>query len=70
MAIQIALVWSPECEKELKQLGFKETKVYIKNVDGCASSKEQKALGDSQFFQMKHTPFQFVTTSWWGAGPD
>ena len=69
MAIQIALAWSPECEKELKQLGFKKTSVYIKDVEGGATSKEQEHRGDSQFFQMKHSPFQFVTTSWWGAGP-
>jgi hypothetical protein len=26
--------------------------------------------GDSAFFNMKHIPFMFVTTSWWGASND
>jgi hypothetical protein len=31
---------------------------------------EEIKRGDSAFFRMKHIPFMFTTTSWWGAGED
>lgn len=70
MAIQIALAWSPECEQELKNNGFKKQGVYIKHVKGGGTTREQVGRGDHEFFSMKAKPFQFVTTSWWGAGGD
>ena len=71
MGIQIALAWSSECEKELIETGFKKTEVYTKIPPrGGKNSDEEKTLGDREFFSMKCPPFQFVTTSWWGAGYD
>jgi hypothetical protein len=69
MAFQIALVYSKACEKELKDMGFKKQTVYMKHAPGF-TTKESKDLGDSEFFKMQNTPWQFVTTSYWGAGPD
>jgi len=70
MSIQIALAWSPECEEELKRMCFVKHEVYIKHVGSGGTTDEQKKAGDAEFFRMRHKPFQFVTTSWWGAGPD
>ena len=33
-------------------------------------TEKEKAEGDREFFHMKRKPFQFVTTSYWGAGPE
>lgn len=68
MSIQIALAWSPECERELRAKGFEKCEVYVKHVGGGGTSKEKQTAGDHEFFAMKDPPFQFVTTSWWGAG--
>ena len=70
MAIQIALCFSPECEEELIEMGFKKIEHYVKRVEKAGNTKEQVEEGDSEFFHMTNKPFQFVTTSWWGAGPD
>lgn len=69
MGVQIALVWSKECEKELLEMGFKKIEVYTKRPPFGKDSIEEKELGDREFFSMKFSPFQFVTTSWWGVGP-
>ena len=69
MAIQIALVFSPDCEKELLEIGFEKREVYIKSICGGTTQKQIDA-GDNEFFRMTHKPYQFVTTSWWGAGLD
>ena len=70
MPVQIALAWSPECETELKAKGFKKKEVYIRDYLGDSCSEAGCKLGDADFFRMKHKPYQFVTTSYWGAGPD
>ena len=70
MAKQIALCWSDKCEQELIAKGFKKEKVYIKDVDGGITTKEQVKIGDAEFFAMAYEPYQFVTTSWWGASFD
>ena len=70
MAKQIALSWSEKCETELLSKGFVKEEVYIKYVNSGVTTKEQVEIGDADFFDMKHSPFQFVTTSWWGAMPD
>ena len=70
MSFQIAFAWSPECEAELKSKGFRKREVYIKYFDAGGTSEETKKAGDHDFFRMKCIPFQFTTTSWWGAGPD
>jgi len=71
MPIQIALAWSKKCEKELTERGFEKREVYIKDAPFSGkTSKEDCRLGDSELFEMKHSPFQFITTSWWGAAPD
>lgn len=69
MAFQIALAWSKETSKELEEMGFRKTEVYIKNAPGV-TTEESKKLGDREFFRMKHPPYQFVTTSYWGAGSE
>lgn len=70
MGIQIALAWSKECEQELIKMGFKKQIVYTKSPPLSNNSKEEKMLGDREFFNMNNSPYQFVTTSWWGAGPE
>lgn len=72
MGIQIALCWSPETEEELKKMGFEKREIYCKPAPySPEGTKGEIFLGDSEFFKMRHPPFQFVTTSWWGAaGPD
>ena len=73
MAIQIVLVWSPECEEEMKKMGFAKREVYIKSapngegIKGYMTEAQVKA-GDREIFGMKNPPFQFVSTSWWGSG--
>lgn len=71
MPIQIALSWNKETEKELIEKGFTKREVYVKDffAPGCANSSEMEKKGDSDFFKMKNPPYQFKTTSWWGAGP-
>lgn len=70
MAKQIAFCWSDSCEKELIKKGFAKKEVYIKDVNGGITTKEQVKIGDKEFFSMMHNPFQFITTSWWGADFD
>jgi len=72
MPLQIAFCWSPECEAELQAKGFKKEEVYIKNFSypGVSNSIDTCKQGDADFFRMAHKPYQFVTTSWWGAGRD
>ena len=71
MAYQIALAYSKECEQELLEKGFEKREVYIRSAPSPGVStdvtKREIELGDSDFFKMRHKPFQFVTTSWWGA---
>lgn len=73
MAMQIALNWSEDTAEELERLGFKKIEVYYKaapvvDVHGGESVTEaQKRAGDAEFFSMAQPPFQFVTTSFWGA---
>ena len=69
MSIQIALAWNEECEKELKRMGFRKQEVYLKQAPP-GMTKESNSAGDREFFSMKAKPFQFVTTSYWGAGPE
>ena len=68
MGIQIALVWSKDTEKELIKMGFKKREVYTKPAPISINTEEEKIAGDNEFFKMQYTPYQFVTTSWWGAG--
>lgn len=70
MALQIAICWSDECEKELIAKGFVKETYYVKDAPHAKNSKEECELGDSDFFRMAHSPYQFVTTSFWGAGVD
>jgi hypothetical protein len=70
MSIQIALKWSDETEVELKKMGFVKREVYIKEARAGKNSEESNILGDREFFEMSRPPYQFVTTSWWGACPD
>jgi len=70
MPFQIALAWSDECERELLAKGFKKREVYVRDFYGECSTNSDVACkaGDSDFFRMKYPPFQFITTSYWGAG--
>jgi len=69
MGYQIALAWSKKCEEELIEMGFRKTEIYMK-LAPSGMTKESNEKGDSEFFDMKHSPFQFITTSYWGAMPD
>lgn len=66
----IALCWSDKCEKELIEKGFEKQEVYIKSAPFHSNSEKAEALGDREFFAMDYKPYQFVTTSWWGASND
>ena len=70
MAIQIVLSHSKESEEELIKMGFNKTEVYTKLVDGGGNTDEQIKIGDTEFFSMKNKPYQFLTSSWWGASVD
>ncbi len=63
MGFQVAFAYSNESEKELKKMGFTKETVYMRHT-----SKKKKE-GDSEFFRMRSTPWQFCTTEFWGAGP-
>lgn len=67
MAYQIALAFSKETAEELEKMGFTREEVYIKTAPG-GTTGESKREGDREFFAMKYPPYQFVTTSYWGAG--
>lgn len=69
VGLRIALAWSENCEKELLAAGFEKREVYVK-VAPPGPTEESNRAGDREFFAMKHPPFQFVTTSWWGMGAD
>jgi hypothetical protein len=32
--------------------------------------QEACARGDAEFYRMKRPPYQFITTDYWGMGPD
>ena len=71
MPYQVAFLWSNESEAELLQKGFRKTEIYVRecpHFQGCKDSEESCKKGDSDFFSMNHPPFQFKTTSYWGAG--
>ena len=68
MSIQIALEWSKDCEKELIAMGFEKRTVYTKQAP-FGMTKDSNDKGDDEFFGMINRPFQFITASWWGAGP-
>ncbi|MDY6896286.1 MAG: hypothetical protein SVO01_12860 [Thermotogota bacterium] len=70
MRIQIALAWSDKCEKEMIEMGFTKREVYVKSPPFGLTTQEQISAGDSEFYMMENPPDQFVTTSWWGAGPE
>lgn len=68
MGFQIAFAWSEETEAELKANGFEKREVYIKTAPP-GTTAESNEKGNAEFFRMKRPPFQFITTSYWGAGP-
>ena len=67
MAIQVALNWNDDTEKELLELGFEKQEVYIKTVDRGDSAGEKKRIGDGQFLGMRFPPSKFFTTCCWGS---
>ncbi|HLE17637.1 MAG TPA: hypothetical protein VI728_05045 [Syntrophales bacterium] len=69
MGYQIVFVWSEESAVELESMGFKKQEVYMKEDSGGPTVEANKK-GDAEFFSMKHKPYQFITTSYWGAGAD
>ena len=70
MPKQIAFAWSKESEKELIKKGFEKEEVYTKIYFEGKDSDEAEKNGDNDFFDMKNKPYQFITTSWWGARYD
>ena len=64
VGFQVAFAYSEESEKELKKMGFTKETVYMKHTS------KDKHEGDKEFFTMDYIPYQFCTTSFWGAGPD
>lgn len=76
MGIQIAIAFSEQTARELETMGFVKKEVYIKQApavdrvpEGNNYSAAEKSAGDAEFFGMQSIPYQFVTTSFWGAGP-
>jgi len=69
MPLQIALCWNEKSAEEMESMGFEKREVYIKKAPGVIS-KEAKERGDAEFFSMRHPPYQFCTTDYWGAGPE
>lgn len=67
--IQIALAYSKESAAELEKMGFKKEEVYTKSIGGI-SNKVTKYKGESEFFLMKHKPWQFLVADFWGCGPE
>jgi hypothetical protein len=70
MPFQIAIAFSKDCEKELKEKGFEKQEVYIKHFSKGHSDSQMIKNGDKDFFAMQHKPYQFLTSNFWGAGPD
>jgi len=70
VAVRIVLAWSKYCEAELIKSGFVKKEVYVNYDTPGKDTDEQVANGDRAFFDMHNKPYQFVTTSWWGAGVD
>lgn len=67
MPYQVVFAWSKDCEKELISNGFEKAEVYLKVAPDARNSNESIKKGDAQFFAMRSKPYQFVTTSFWGA---
>lgn len=63
MGFQVAFAYSKKSEKELKEMGFRKETIYIKHTS------KDKEKGNREFFKMCYPPYQFCTTSFWGAGP-
>lgn len=68
--VSIVLAAAKESEEELAKLGFKETKVWLKYDSGGGVDAVAKPRCERELFSMKHKPFMFLVSSWWGAGPD
>lgn len=68
--VSIVLAASKESEAELEQLGFQKTEVWLKYDRGGGTTAEAKPRVEGEMFRMKHPPFMFLASSWWGAGPD
>lgn len=68
MSIIIVLAASEESEKELVEMGFTKREVWTKPAPGI-TTPDQKVKGEALMWRMKHIPFQFLVSSWWGAGP-
>lgn len=70
MAMQIVLHCSAETANELKRLGFRRCKVWVKLVEGDHKTDAQAiAAGDEQLFSVKPPPYCFVTTTFHGMLP-
>jgi hypothetical protein len=65
----IVLAASEECQDELRELGFKQETVWMRDAPGTTTD-DQKQKGESLVFGMKRKPFMFLVSSWWGMGPD
>lgn len=61
-----AIIFIPQegSEAEMEKLGFKKRTVWMKDAHFDKSKAER------EIFDMKQTPYQFVVTSYWGAGRD
>ena len=71
MPYQIVFAASEESELELLKKGFKKESVWIKSFQGSETDSEKTCEeGDADFFKMENKPYQFVTTSFWGACVD
>ena len=69
--VTIILAANKESEEELKTMGFKKEEVWVNyNLADGSTDAERKASGDRKVFAMRHRPFMFCTTSWWGMGVD
>jgi hypothetical protein len=75
MSFQVAFAWSKESEEEMVKMGFTKREVYMKDAPppgplepGEGHTAKQRTLGDKEFFAMNRPPYQFATTSYWGAG--
>lgn len=67
MPLQIVLAWNGDCEKELLEKGFTKREIYVKEFSTGETSDVDCEKGDSDIFKMRHKPYQFKTTSYWGA---
>lgn len=68
--ISIILAWSPEARERAIAAGFRERTVLVRDevVVPTTDKTKQERITAQVLREIK--PFQYLLSSWWGAGPE